>query len=47
MLSGDLLDLHTLGQIATRLEEVPISYQLDLSLITLIDQSHCATKSSA
>jgi predicted nucleotidyltransferase len=38
-LFGDLLDLDTLGQIATRLEESPIPYQVDLSIFKLIDHA--------
>jgi hypothetical protein len=36
-LFGDALDVDTLGQIATRLHESPIPYQVDLSLFKLID----------
>jgi predicted nucleotidyltransferase len=36
-LFGDGLDLDTLGQIATRLHESPIPYQVDLSIFELID----------
>lgn len=36
-LFGDELDLDTLGQIATRLEESPIPYLVDLSIFKLIE----------
>ena len=36
-LFGDALDLNTLGQIATRLDESPIPYQVDLSIFKLIE----------
>ena len=36
-LFGDALDLDTLGQIATRLDESPIPYQVDLSIFKLIE----------
>ena len=35
-LFGDGLDLDTLGKIATRLDESPIPYQVDLSIFDLI-----------
>lgn len=38
-LFGDALDLDTLGQIATRLEESPIPYQVDLSIFGLIEHA--------
>ena len=38
-LFGDGLDLDTLGQIATRLHESPIPYQVDLSIVELIDHA--------
>lgn len=38
-LFGDALDLDTLGQIATRLEESPIPYQVDLSIYGLIEHA--------
>jgi predicted nucleotidyltransferase len=38
-LFGDGLDLDTLGQIATRLHESPIPYQVDLSIFELIDHA--------
>ena len=38
-LFGDALNLDTLGQIATRLEESPIPYQVDLSIFNLIEQT--------
>lgn len=38
-LFGDKLNLDTLGQIASRLEESPIPYQVDLSLFKLIDHA--------
>ena len=38
-LFGDALDLDTLGQIATRLEESPIPYQVDLSIFKLIEHA--------
>ncbi len=38
-LFGDALDLGTLGQIATRLEESPIPYQVDLSIFRLIEHA--------
>jgi len=38
-LFGDALDLDTLGQIATRLEESPIPYQVDLSIFELIEHA--------
>ena len=38
-LFGDLLDLDILGQIAKRLEESPIPYQVDLSIFKLIDHA--------
>jgi uncharacterized protein len=38
-LLGDALDLETLGQIAARLEESPIPYQVDLSVFNLIDHA--------
>lgn len=36
-LFGDALDLDTLVQIATRLDESPIPYQVDLSIFKLIE----------
>lgn len=36
-LFGDGLDLDTLGKIATRLDESPIPYQVDLSIFELIE----------
>jgi uncharacterized protein len=36
-LFGDALNLDILGQIATRLEESPIPYQVDLSVFKLIE----------
>jgi predicted nucleotidyltransferase len=36
-LLGDALDLDILGQIATRLDESPIPYQVDLSIFKLIE----------
>lgn len=36
-LFGDALDLDTLGQVATRLDESPIPYQVDLSIFKLIE----------
>ena len=36
-LFGDALDLDTLGQIATRLDESPIPYQVDLPNFKLIE----------
>ena len=36
-LFGEELNLDTLGQIATRLEESPIPYQVDLSIFKLIE----------
>ena len=36
-LYGDALDLDTLGRIATRLNESPIPYQVDLAIFDLID----------
>ena len=36
-LFGDGLDLATLGKIATRLDESPIPYQVDLSIFELIE----------
>ena len=38
-LFGDALSVDTLGQIATRLEESPIPYQVDLSIIKLIEHA--------
>ena len=38
-LFGDALDLGTLGKIATRLEESPIPYQVDLSIFALIEHA--------
>ena len=38
-LFGDALDLITHGQIATRLEESPIPYQVDLSIFNLIEHA--------
>jgi len=38
-LFGDALNLDTLGQIATRLEESPIPYQVDLSVFKLIEHA--------
>ena len=38
-LFGDGLDLDMLGQIATRLHESPIPYQVDLSIFELIDHA--------
>jgi predicted nucleotidyltransferase len=38
-LFGDALSLDTLGQIATRLEESPIPYQVDLSIFKLIEHA--------
>lgn len=38
-LFGDELDLDTLGQIATRLDESPIPYQVDLSIFKLIEHA--------
>jgi hypothetical protein len=38
-LIGDRLDLNILGQIAARLEESPIPYQVDLSLWNRIDHA--------
>ena len=38
-LFGDALDLDTLGQIATRLDESPIPYQVDLSIFKLIEHA--------
>ena len=38
-LFGDALDLDALGQIATRLEESPIPYQVDLSIFKLIEHA--------
>jgi predicted nucleotidyltransferase len=38
-LFGDALDLDTLGRIASRLEESPIPYQVDLSIFKLIDHA--------
>lgn len=36
-LFGDGLDLDTLGKIATRLDESPIPYQVDVSIFDLIE----------
>ena len=36
-LFGEALDLDTLGKIASRLEESPIPYQVDLSIFKLIE----------
>jgi predicted nucleotidyltransferase len=36
-LVGDALDLHTLGQIAARLDESSIPYQVDLSIFDRLD----------
>ena len=36
-LHGDALDLDILGQIATRLHDSPIPYQVDLSIFRLIE----------
>jgi uncharacterized protein len=41
-LFGDALDLDTLGQIAARLDESPIPYQVDLSIFKLI--AHAALR---
>jgi uncharacterized protein len=38
-LFGDKLDIDTLGRIATRLEESPIPYQVDLSIFRLIEHA--------
>lgn len=38
-LIGDQLDLTILGELATRLEESPIPYQVDLSLWSRIDHA--------
>jgi predicted nucleotidyltransferase len=38
-LLGEALDLDTLGQIATRLEESTIPYQVDLSVFKLIEHA--------
>jgi predicted nucleotidyltransferase len=38
-LSGEALDLDTLGQIATRLHESPIPYQVDLSIFEQIEHA--------
>jgi len=38
-LFGDALDLDTLGQIAARLEESPIPYQVDLSIFQGIEHA--------
>ena len=38
-LFGEALDLDTLGHMATRLEESPIPYQVDLSIFELIDHA--------
>jgi uncharacterized protein len=38
-LLGDALDLDTLGQIATRLEESTIPYQVDLSIFNHIEHA--------
>ncbi len=38
-LSGEALDLDTLGQIATRLHESPIPYQVDLSIFEQIEDA--------
>ena len=38
-LLGEALDLQTLGRIAARLEESPIPYQVDLSVLNLIDHA--------
>ena len=38
-LFGNGLDLDTLGKIATRLDESPIPYQVDLSIFELIDHA--------
>jgi uncharacterized protein len=38
-LFGEGLDLDTLGHMATRLEESPIPYQVDLSIFELIDHA--------
>ena len=38
-LFGDALDLATLGQIATRLDESAIPYQVDLSIFGLIEHA--------
>ena len=38
-LFGEALDLDALGHMATRLEESPIPYQVDLSIFELIDHA--------
>ncbi|TVR05950.1 MAG: nucleotidyltransferase domain-containing protein [Spirochaetaceae bacterium] len=38
-LFGEALDLDTLGQIATRLDESPIPYQVDLSVFEQIEHA--------
>ena len=38
-LLGDALDLDTLGRISTRLDESPIPYQVDLSILKLINHA--------
>jgi len=38
-LFGEALDLNTLGQIAARLDESPIPYQVDLSIFKLIEHA--------
>lgn len=38
-LYGDGLDLHTLGELAARLDESPIPYQVDLSVFDRLDHA--------